>query len=213
VLEELRDGFRYVRAERTALATVALEGIAMLAYGALSVLAVVLAERRLGLDPRGYGALLAAFGGGSLLGSLAVGAVERRLGPRATLVAGFALVAAGTLPLAAVGAFLPALLGYACAGFGQMVVSVVGLTLFQRAVTDEVRGRAFSIYNTVSHGVLLLVTTGAATLADLVALGPTLALAGLSQLIGVAGALRWLPRPGDPHRRAGDGGTGRTDVP
>ena len=213
VLAELRAGFRHVRTERTALATVALEGIAMLAYGALSVLAVVLAERRLGLDPRGYGALLAAFGGGALLGSLVVGAVERRLGPRATLAAGFALVAAGTLPLAGVGAFAPALLGYACAGFGQMVVSVVGLTLFQRAVADEVLGRAFSIYNTVSHGVLLLVTTGAAALADLVALGPTLALAGLSQLLGVAGTLRWLSRRGGPRRRTADEGTGRARVP
>ena len=99
-------------------------------------------------------------------------------------------MAAGTLALAVARALPPALLGYACAGLGQMAVGVVSLTLFQRAVRDELRGRAFSIYNTVSHGVLLLVTQGAA------------ALAALSQLLGVAGALCWLPRgSGDEGRR------------
>lgn len=193
VLSELRAGLRYVRGERVVLVTIALEGVLMLGWGTISILGVVLAERRLALDERGYGALLAAFGAGSLLGSLVVGPLERRASARVTLAGGFVLVAAGICGLAAAQTLPPALCGYAVAGLGQMIVSVVGLTLLQRVVREDLRGRAFSIYNTVSHGMILLANQGAASLADLVAVAPTLMLAGGCQLLGAAGAAFLLP--------------------
>ena len=193
VLNELRAGLRYVRGERVVLVTIALEGVLMLGWGTISILAVVLAERRLALDERGYGLLLAAFGAGSLVGSLLIGPLERRAAARVTLAGGFVLVAAGVFGLAAAQTLPPALCGYAVAGLGQMIVSVVSLTLLQQVVREELRGRAFSIYNTVNHGMILLANQGAASLADVVAIAPTLVLTGGCQLLGAVGAACFLP--------------------
>ena len=197
VLAELTAGLRYVRGERVALVTIALEGGLMLGWGTLSILAVVIAERRLGLDERGYGFLLAAFGAGALVGSVLAGPLGRRATARATLAGGFLLIATGFVALAAGRSLPPALLGYALAGVGEMLVSVVGLTLLQQAISDEMRGRAFSLYSTVSHGAILLANQGAAALADLVAIAPTLLIAGACQLLGAAAALL-LPRGARP---------------
>ncbi|HEX5501853.1 MAG TPA: MFS transporter [Thermomicrobiales bacterium] len=205
VLGELREGLRYVRGERVVLVTTALEAALMLGWGTISILAVVIAERQLGLDVRGYGFLLAAFGAGSLVGWLLVAPLERRGDPRVTLAVGFLCGAAGIFALVAARTLPVALLGYAGAGVGQMIVSVVGLTLFQQEVREAMRGRAFAIYNTAGHGMILLANQGAASIADLVALGPTLLVAGLAQLGGAAVAATLLPRGASSfHRMTND---------
>lgn len=193
VREELVAGLRYVRGERVVLVTTALESTLMFGWGTISILAVVIAERQLGLDARGYGFLLAAFGAGSLVASLALGPLGRLAAPRVTLGVGFVVGAVGILALAVSRTLPLALLGYACAGMGQMVVSVVGLTLFQRIVPDEVLGRAFSIYNTASHGMIFLANQAAASMADVVAIAPTLLVAGLIQAGGAVMGLTLLP--------------------
>jgi MFS family permease len=79
-------------------------------------------------------------------------------------------------------AVLPAAVAYGVSGFGSVASTVSGVTLLQRLVPDQVRGRIFSVATTFDHLGAFLSTIGIGAGAGI------LSVAGLITASGVAAA-------------------------
>ncbi len=139
----LRAGWDALRRYPDALALVGAEVVASAAYGALTVLFVLLSDR-LGLGAAGYGHLIAAVGVGAVLSA---GVAERaaRLGrPRLPLAAAVLMIGA-PLPIAIAGWVPGVLLVAAATGAGSLVSEVVADTALQRSLDPAVFARAYGL--------------------------------------------------------------------
>jgi hypothetical protein len=138
---------------------------------------------RLGLS----GVALGSAGAGALAAAVAAPALGRRIGGRVpVLVAGYIVVAASLLAFGGIRG-LPALLGLtAVSGAGGFFAKVAVDAQVQHALTDDVRGRAFSLYDilynlaSVAAGAVVVIFEGVPlrTLLPLVG-GATLLAAGI----------------------------------
>jgi MFS family permease len=173
LVHELLAGARAIVTERDLGLITGLYAAQTLVAGALNVLIVVAALELLGLGEAGVGYLNAAIGLGGLAGSvIALGLVARR-----RLAADFAAgMLLWGLPMILVGlwaepAFAVIVLGLL--GIGNTLVDVSGVTMLQRAVSDEVLARVFGVLEGLTWGTI--------------ALGSILA-SGLVELLGARGA-------------------------
>lgn len=153
VLEELLEGWRYVRASvpiRSILGLLALTSLVGVPY---SVLMPVLAAR-LGGGPQTLGWLMAAHGVGALSGALLLAARKSVIG------LGRRIGVAGVLFGASLSAFAysPWLWLSLCllpaAGFGMMQQMAASNTIVQTIVEDEKRGRVMSFYSMAFQGMV-----------------------------------------------------------
>ena len=122
--------------------------------GALQVFIVVVALQLLDLGSGGVGYLNAAMGVGAFIG--AIGALSltgaRRLSPAFL----FGVVLLG-LPLVALGlwqSIAVAVLAFALMGAGNAFVDIAGLTIVQRAVTEDVLARVFGVIQMLLYATL-----------------------------------------------------------
>jgi len=164
----LLSGIRTIAGEPTLRTLVGLYAAQTLVAGALNVLVVVTSFELLELDEAGVGLLYAAVGVGGLVG----GFVALLLSPGGRLARDFALgLALFGLPLALIGG-LPvaavAVAGLAVIGIGNSIVDVNALTIMQRAVPDDVLGRALGALDGLLLGTLGLGAVLAPVLIDLV---------------------------------------------
>jgi predicted MFS family arabinose efflux permease len=157
--------------------------------GALTVLIVVLALRRLHLGDSGVGLLMAAGGIGGLLGGIGAAALvgRRHLAP----AFGLSILFWG-LPIALIGVWPAewlALVLLAAVGAANTVADVAGETLLQRGVADEVLARVFGVL----ESVILACSALGAVLAPLAyrALGLRGALILIGTPLPVAALLAW----------------------
>ncbi len=152
--------------------------LASLSAGATSGLLVVLADRWIGVGPRGFGMLLAAVGVGAVLGPVLLRRYVRA-GDRRWLFGPFALRGGVDLTLATVSepvVAAAALLGY---GMSTSTGMVAYQSTLQTMVPAETRGRAFAFYDVLWNTARLL---------SLAAGGVAAELAGV-RLVYVAGGL------------------------
>ena len=119
--------------------------------GGLQVITVILAIDVLHAGEEANGYLNAAIGVGGLIGGIGAGALvlRRRLG--APLLAGAVVTGVGTIALGAATTLPVALGAIAVLAAGALIIDIVGTTVFQRLVPDELRGRGV--------GVLMAITT------------------------------------------------------
>lgn len=171
---ELFAGFRTIAVDRRVRVFVGLFATQTLVDGALGVMVVVLAYDRLGLGASGVG-LLNAVGG---IGGVAGAVVAAALVGRRRLAGDFELgILLWGLPIALIGVWpseAAALILLAVVGIGNTLVDVMGYTLLQRTVPDDVLARVFGVLHS-----LFFVTAG---------LGAVLAPVAISSL-GLRGAL------------------------
>ena len=139
----LREGLAHARADRTAALLIAIQTAAMMGFTLVIPVEIVYAERNLGAGAAGYGALLAAWGLGILLG----GALFTRA--RAALIS---LAAVSTLAIAAayIGLAVAPSLALACGlsllgGSGNGVQWVAVLTALQERVPDALQVRVVGL--------------------------------------------------------------------
>ena len=153
---EVKEGWRFISSSPLVRAVMLGMGAGLMGGGMVAPLGPVFARDVLQAGPAGFGLLLTALGMGAALGVVGVTAVQRRLPHQALfspalLVAGGAMMAASSMSsLGPTMAFI-GLMGI-CAG----AVYVLGFTILQESVEDDLRGRIFAAFYTLSRLCLLL---------------------------------------------------------
>jgi MFS family permease len=161
-------------------------------YGALEVLLVVLALRILHAGNAGYGWLNTAMGVGSVVGAFVVAAIAARRRLAGGFALGILLFGVVLCIAAALSTLAPALLILGVIGTAAILVEVTSVTLLQRSTENDVLGRVFAVFESLTlAGIAIgsvaapalvswlgprgaLIATGAFLPALLVPLWPTL---------------------------------------
>ena len=139
--------------------------LASLSAGATSGLLVILAQRHLGVGPRGFGSLLAAIGVGAAIGPgllrRFIRAADRRwpFGPYLVRGAVDLTLATVTSPIIAGGA----LVAY---GMSTSTGTIAYQTTLQQAVPADTRGRAIALFDIVWNATRLTSLAAGALVAD-----------------------------------------------
>ena len=200
----LRAGFRYLWTDRV-LRTVTFAWLVLVLGLGMTMVADVPLVGLFGAGSFGYGILIAFWGAGSIVGSLAGRRLRARTEP-AALVGGSAVVAITCIAVG-VSPWFGLVLGAILAmGIGDGFSLVANQGIMQRRTPDAVRSRVSGAMETFVHGGLALsYVVGGPVVA---ALGPRAAyvLGGVAALIGVviAGAglrpsrMGWGPKASPP---------------
>ena len=172
-----------------------LEAVAGAAFGALDILAVILAIDVFRGGDAATGYLTAAIGTGGVIGSLAAGFAVLRPRLRPPIVASVAVFAAALVLLGIAPNLAIAFLAIMFVAGGNMVLDVMRTTIFQRVVPDAYRGRFGGLMMTTgvaaeALGVLvvpiLAAALGLAVVLNLLAAGTVVATVIGLALIGAA---------------------------
>ena len=164
---QVREGWRFIRTSPVVSAVMIGLGTGLIGGGMVAPLGPIYATRVLHAGSAGFGLLLTALGVGVAVGVVGLTAVQRRLPhqrifPLAVLGAGAAMAAGVSMSsLALTMAFIAAM--GVCSG----AVYVVGFTILQECVEDELRGRIFATLYTLVRLCLLLSLSVAPLLAGL----------------------------------------------
>lgn len=187
--QSLMEGVRYVWADSTVLALVALQAIPAFLIMPYTQLLPIFARDILETGPEGLGTLMMANGIGSVVGSVAIVLLPlRRQG--VFLFTSLACMG-GLLALFAVSRWLPLSVGImGLVGGAQAIYLASNNTLVQLAVPDALRGRVMSVYM-MTWGLMPLGSLPQGILADV--LGAPIVAAGtglLSCLVVILYAVR-----------------------
>lgn len=176
---QLREGFAYVAHDPAIRMLMLIALVLNLAFnGPVEVGMAWLANNRFGAGPAGLGLLLAGWGVGALVGTLAAGNIggvrQGRLVMVAITVAGAGLAVIGLIPALPLLVLLLAVMGVAV-GY----TNIVAITWLQARVETALLGRVMSLVMLMSFGITPLSLGLAGALIDLDA----------AFLFGIAGAL------------------------
>lgn len=144
----LREGFAYVRHHRLARGLLALQAVLLVLFNIAVPIEVVYAKDVLDAGDVGFGALLAAWGAGMVLGSI----VFARLSHRA--LSGLVVVSTVGVCLGYLGMAAAPTLAFAClaavvGGLGNGVQWVAVITSIQEAIDDDMQARAAGMLEAV----------------------------------------------------------------
>ena len=153
VLEEVREGVRFVW--RTPVTLLMLSLLLFVSIFVLNwnVLVPLLARQVLGLEAQGFGFLMSALGAGALLGALVLAQMGRRNPLFPIVVGGAIAVAAAALAMGFVRSPQPAEALLFAVGVAQILFTAACNTTVQVTTPDALRGRVMSIYSLVFAGV------------------------------------------------------------
>jgi MFS family permease len=149
-LRELREGLRFIRADKLILTLVIT--VAITNFLDMPIFAVVLpvyAKQFLG-DAAQLGLMISVFGAGAVLGTLLYGAIGQRFSRRLTFVTAFLLVS-GPLLVVSLAPSLPIVLAALfCSGVAAGPLNPVIMTVTQSRVPAEIRGRVFGMMSALA---------------------------------------------------------------
>ena len=193
----MREGLRFVlrtpilRAKLAATATINFFNFVFFA------LFILYATQELGVSPGTLGIVLGAGAIGGVIGSIFTGRITRRLGVGPAFVLGCVLFPAPFLLVPLAEGPTPVVLGLLLAsefgaGFGVMVLDIVGGAIQQAIVPDRLRSRVSGAYMVVNFGVRPLGSLAGGVLGAWLGMRPTLWIAAVG---GLAGVLFLLPSP------------------
>ncbi len=189
----LAEGVRYAVATPSVLwPLVLLGGMAAFAMN-FQTLLPLFTRNALGLDSGGYGAIFAAMGAGSLIGSLILAFMTSQRPMLAFILGGGAAFLALELALGFVRSPLAAFPLVAGIGLASMLmVNTINVTV-QNSVPDVLRGRVMSLYVFVFAGTAPIGGLLAGALAEAFGAAAALSL-GASVAVGVLGFVAWQMR-------------------
>lgn len=173
--DEFKEGWRFIAVNRRVSAVMVGLGTGLIGGGMLVPLGPLFTEQVLGGGTAGFGLVVFALGMGVAVGVSVVSVVQNRLHKPRAFSAAVIVAGASLLLGASMSTLIPALVLVACLGAGAGVAYVLGFTILQESVSDEIRGRTFTALYTVVRLCLIISF----------AVGPFLATA----LGGVAGRL------------------------
>ena len=151
-LARVRDGLAYLRSHPVAGRLLAGEAIAIVFFTMTVPIEVVYAEESLDSGAFGFGALVAAWGVGILIGS-GVFARSQHRSPARLVLLSTAAVGAGYLVMGVAPALVLALAGAVIGGAGNGVQWVSVMTALQEAVGDDYQARAVGLLESAAAAV------------------------------------------------------------
>ncbi len=200
----IRDGARLMAGDRLLRLLATVQLLAALSAGATSALLVVLAERRLGTGPGGFGLLLGAIGAGAAAGPLLLARLTSNPRRPALVFGPYLLRGLVDLVLAITRNLPAALAALALYGVGTSTGMVTYNSLLQAHVRDQMRGRVFAAYDMIWQAGRLASLALGGLAADALGVQAVYLLGGLLLLaagsIGLAGLrpIKDHHPPGEP---------------
>ena len=163
---ELAEGWRFIGQNPVVRSVMVGLATGLIGGGMVVPLGPVMSSEVFGAGSAGFGLLLTALGTGVAVGIISLSVVQKRL-PHARVFVG-ALVVAGASIIggASVSTITPALVFVAVLGLCAGAVYILGFTILQTNVEDELRGRIFATLYTVVRFCLLLAFTVAPALSS-----------------------------------------------
>ncbi|MBI4678712.1 MAG: MFS transporter [Elusimicrobia bacterium] len=192
-LENVLEGFRFVRDTKPVRALLLLLGLTSLVGMPYAVLMPIFADRVLHGGARGLGLLMAASGAGALIGALALAVRENTQG-MGKLIAAASAVFGACLVLFSLSRSLwlsAALL--VPVGFCMMTHMACTNTLIQSMAPDGLRGRVMAFYSMVFMGMAPFGSLLAGATADSLGAPTTVALCGAACILAASGFASVLP--------------------
>jgi MFS family permease len=187
--DDIAEGARFVWRHPVLRPLAIMLGVENMAFAAVfSVLVLfAVAPGPMGLSEAGYGALTAAIGVGSLIGTWLAVPVERRLGRARTLAV--SVVLCGASLVVPVVTAVPVLVGASLVVSGVAIVlwNVVTVSLRQRITPDRLLGRMNASYRLVGWGTMPLGALLGGVLAEALGLRATFLIAAVATLATLAG--------------------------
>lgn len=148
----LRMALNYVRSHRQLRLLLAAQAMAFVFFAIVIPIEVVFAKRTLGAGDAGYGALLASWGAGMVVGGLAFAVLRRTalriLLPASTLAIGCAYLATGAAPT-----LLVACLASAVGGAGNGIQWVALMTAVQQLTRADYQARVISLLESLAKAI------------------------------------------------------------
>ena len=158
-LAELRDGFRFIGQNPIVRAVMLSIATGLIGGGMLVPLGPPFARQVLGGGSAAFGLLLTALGTGVAGGIIGLSVIQKRMPLEQAFVA--SVIGAGVCIIlgASMTTLTPAMVFVALLGVFAGGVYVLGFTILQTNVEDELRGRIFATLNTLVRFCLLLAFT------------------------------------------------------
>ena len=195
LVDGAREGLRFVGRDRVLRVLVAGTGVIVLASGMMNVAEVVLAERDLRVGGAGFAAMVAVFGVGAVLGSLASARSETLAQLKRGYVGGLGILAAGLLASALAPSLGWALAAFFVTGLGSAASMTHDRGLLQQLTPQRMLSRAHALVGTIEAWGFAGAALLGGTLATLLGARGVFAAAGLALLVVTAVAGRSLMRP------------------
>lgn len=186
-IRELRDGYAFLRRDRTLAVLVSLVTLTNL-LDAVAMIALPVLAHDVYRSPVSLGLMTAAGGGGSVIGALAFAAVGYRLSRRAVFTWGFIVVTV-SFPVAA--AFPPLaflLVAKTISGIASGPLNPVIDTVFLERVPAGMRGRVFGMTQAVAWATIPFGVLVAGAVIETIGLRATLLASGAAYLAITVGA-------------------------
>jgi predicted MFS family arabinose efflux permease len=197
-LRDIREGFVYMVRTPWLLATLLFASLMILAMmGPLEVLVPFLVKDRLGGDAGDHALVVAAFGVGGAIGSLAMGSIRM---PRRYLTIMNLTWGVACLPFLVIGLASNVWVVVGCgflAGVGFSAPMVIWGTLLQRRVPPELLGRVASLDFFVSVSLMPVSMALAGPVSQAIGLRNTFFIAGTVPLVVAVVATLWARLPQD----------------
>ncbi|MDQ2964540.1 MAG: MFS transporter [Chloroflexota bacterium] len=194
LLDEMREGWRFLRTDRILLANTLQATIAQFSLGIVLALSAVYAADAIVGTPFGPQAVLGfletGIGIGGLVGGVVVGLVGGRFPKGRMIILGYA-ACGGFIALLGVTNQLPIAVGLlAGAGLANMIFVIPSQTLFQQRTPPELLGRVASFRFSLVFGAMTIAMALGGVLAAQLGVAVVIGLFGLLTLVaGLAGML------------------------
>ncbi|MCK4260738.1 MAG: MFS transporter [Halanaerobiales bacterium] len=147
---------KYLRKEKEIVAIILMFFLLSFGAGAVNVLSIVFANQILKVGSKGYGFLLTIQGLGSLIASFCMVFLSRRFKPVVLFNTGFLMMGLSMALLGLTKYFPMAGLLFFVSGFGNVLFIVPSVSVLQKLVHKDLRGRVFSFQYIASESALLL---------------------------------------------------------
>jgi len=153
---EFKEGWHFIASNRMVAAVMVGLGTGLIGGGMLVPLGPLFTAEVLGGGAAGFGLVIFALGMGVAVGVVVVSVLSARLDKPRTFTAAVVLAGASLLAGASVSTLIPALVLVALLGAGAGCAYVLGYTILQEGVSDDLRGRTFTALYTVVRLCLLI---------------------------------------------------------
>jgi len=192
-LENILEGFQYVRQTVPIRSLLLLLGLVSLVGMPYTVLMPIFADRILHGGATGLGILMGATGVGALFGALSLAAKQGLKGLGKWVAVSSIAFGAALIVFAFSKSFWLSVIGLIPVGFFMMVQMASSNTLIQSMVPDHLRGRVMAVYSMMFMGMAPLGSFFAGALADRLGAPITVAIGGAACIFGSAWFAARLP--------------------